>query len=86
MDTSFLTDGNLLKAGLATMLFGIVNLIYVKYMEKNNPNPSRKEVLRDFAGYSYREYTFISQVIIGLGWLAVLSSIVGYLLEWLGWI
>ena len=55
MDTSFLTDGGLLKGGLATMLFGIVNLIYVKYMEKNNPNPSRKEVLRDFAGYSYRE-------------------------------
>lgn len=86
MDTSFLTDGSLLKFGLATMLFGIVNLIYVKYMEKNNPNPSRKEVLRDFAGYGYREYTFISQVIIGLGWLAVLGSIVGYLLEWLGWI
>lgn len=84
MDTSFLTDTALLKMGLVTMLFGIVNLIYVKYMEKRNPNPSRLEELRDFAGYSYRQYTFISQVIIGFGWLAVLAYIVGCLFEWLG--
>lgn len=37
MDTSFLTDPTLLKMGLATMLAGIVYLIYVKYLEKENP-------------------------------------------------
>lgn len=34
MDSSFLTDSTLLKMGLATMLAGIVYLIYVKYLEK----------------------------------------------------
>ena len=86
MNSSFLTDPTLLKMGLAAMLFGIVNLIYVKYMEKGNPNPSRVEELRDFAGFNYRQYTFISLVIIGLGWLAILAYIVGCLFEWLGWI
>ena len=41
MDSSFLADSTLLKMGLATMLAGIVYLIYVKYLEKENPNENR---------------------------------------------
>lgn len=86
MDSSFLTDSTLLKMGLATMLAGIVYLIYVKYLEKENPNPSKIDELKDLGGYNYRQFTLISQMIIGVGWLAVLAYIVGCLFEWLGWI
>lgn len=86
MNTSFLTDPTLLKIGLATMLAGIVYLIYVKYLEKENPNPSKMDELKDLGGYNYRQFTLISQMIIGVGWLAVLAYIVGCLFEWLGWI
>ena len=42
--------------------------------------------LKDLGGYNYRQFTLISQMIIGVGWLAVLAYIVGCLFEWLGWI
>ena len=74
--------------GLILILVSIPIHFYCVFSDKADKRLNNLAILilKDLGGYNYRQFTFISLMIIGVGWIAVLAYIIGCLFEWLGWI